>query len=112
MFRIEVVPDYLEYIATFLSLVQCPPDYTTVQKKHLVVRAGYYQLIAGQLYTMGLDQILRHCILDHERECVLWECHAGIAGGHIGGKCTAQKVLQVFLWWPTLFKDAKEYTNN
>lgn len=58
---------------------------------------------------MGLDQILRCCILDHECEGILWECHVGISGGHVGGKATAWKVLQVGLWWRTLFKDAKEY---
>jgi transposase InsO family protein len=69
-------------------------------------------LIAGQLYKLGLDSILRRCVLDHERQDILWECHNGVAGGHVGGKATAQKVLQAGLWWETLFKDAKVYARS
>jgi hypothetical protein len=47
--------------------------------------------------------------LDHERSYILWECHSGFVGGHVGGKDIAQNILQVGLWWPTLFKDAKAY---
>ena len=52
-----------------------------------------YQLITGQLYKLGLDQILKMCVLDHERLDILWECHSRFFGGHIGGKATAKKVL-------------------
>jgi hypothetical protein len=60
----------------------------------MVVHATDYQLIAGQLYKLGLDNILRRCVLNHERQDILWECHNGVVGGHVGGKATAQKVLQ------------------
>jgi hypothetical protein len=74
-----------------------------------VVHAADYQLIAGQLYKLGLDNILRHCVLDHERPNILWECHSGVVRGHVGGKETSLKILQEGLWWPTMFKYAKEY---
>ena len=75
----------------------------------MVVHATDYQLIVRQLYKLGLDNILRRCVLNHERQDILWECHNGFAGGHVGGKATAQKVLQVGLWWANLFKYDKEY---
>ena len=37
------------------------------------------------------------------------EAHSGIAGGHFVAKTTARKVLQVGLWWPTLFSDVVEF---
>jgi hypothetical protein len=40
---------------------------------------------------------------------ILAEAHEGITGGHYTGKETAQKVLRVGLWWPTLHRDAKDY---
>ena len=58
---------------------------------------------------MGLDEILRRCILEHERLMVLNEAHAGVVGGHYAGKTTVQKILQDGLWWPTLYADAKDY---
>ena len=71
-----------------------------------------FTLIAGQLYKLGLDEILRRYVLEHERRRILEEVHAGVAGGHYAGKLTAQKVLTVGLWWPTVHKDAKENIQN
>jgi hypothetical protein len=42
----------------------------------------------------------------------LWECHNGVAGGHVGGKDIVHKVLQDGLWWVTLFKYANEYAGS
>lgn len=109
IFRVEAVPDYLADIATYLTTGQCPQHYTPLQKRHLVVHAAEYQLIAGQLYKLGLDEVLRKCILDHEHEAIMWECHSGVAGGHVGAKSTARKVLQFGLWWPMVHTDCKTF---
>ena len=45
-------------------------------------------MIAGQLYKLGRDEILRRYVLDHERQMILAEAHIGIAGGHCSGKPT------------------------
>ena len=37
-------------------------------------------------------------------------CHASDYGGHFGGNKTAAKVLQSGFYWPSLFKDAYEFT--
>jgi hypothetical protein len=58
-----------------------------------VVRAAAYQLIAGHLYKLGEDNIMRRCVVDHERPIILAEAHEGIAGGHYAGKHTMEKVL-------------------
>jgi hypothetical protein len=58
---------------------------------------------------MGADNILRRCTLEHERPRILVESHEGIVRGHYAGKATAQKVLCMGLWWPTIHRDAKEY---
>lgn len=56
---------------------------------------------------MGLDNNLHKCVFNHvEMNDITLECHSGVAGGHVGGKETSCKVLQVGLWWPNLFKDA------
>jgi len=54
----------------------------------MVVREIDYQLIVQQLYKLGLNNILRRSVLDHERQDILWEFHSGVAGGHVGGKAT------------------------
>ena len=43
---------------------------------------------------MGADNILRRCVLEHERPRILAKSHEEIAGGHYEGKSTMQKVLR------------------
>ena len=61
---------------------------------------------------MGPDEILRRCVLEHEKPLILAEAHSGAAGGHYAGKATVQKILVAGLWWPTLHKDAREYCHS
>jgi hypothetical protein len=61
---------------------------------------------------LGLDNILRRCVLDHERKDILWECHNRVTKGHVGGKATAHKFLQGRLWWEMLFKDEKVFARS
>jgi hypothetical protein len=86
-----------------------PSEYTITYKKQLVVRAAEFPLIAGQLYTMGPDEILRRCVMEVERPLILVEAHEGVVGGHYAGKEIAQIVLRAGLWWLTLHKDSKDY---
>ena len=65
LFSIQIVDDYFQDIVQYLSIGIPPPEMTTQQKKQLVVRAADFTLIAGQLYKMGPDEILRRCVLEH-----------------------------------------------
>jgi hypothetical protein len=53
LFLVQIVDDYFAEIIQYLSTGTTPQEYTTTQKKNLVVRAADYQLIAGHLYKMG-----------------------------------------------------------
>lgn len=66
LFRIEDGPDYLEDIETFQTTGLAPQEYMQLQKKPLVVRAADYQLIARHFDKLGIDGIIRFCIMDHE----------------------------------------------
>jgi hypothetical protein len=89
LFRVEAVPECLEDIIVFLITWAYPEMYSATQKHYMVVQATKYQLIMGKLYKLGLDNILRRCVLDHERHDILWECCNGVVGGHVGGNATA-----------------------
>jgi hypothetical protein len=82
---------------------------TVAQKKQIVVKATKYQLITINLYKLGVDGILRRCILEHERPMILVEVHDGIVGGHYERNERTHKILHAGLWWPTLHKGFKEY---
>ncbi len=61
---------------------------------------------------MGPDEILRRCVLEHEKPLILAEAHARAVGGHYAGKAIAHKILTAGLWWPTIHKDAKEHCHS
>jgi hypothetical protein len=93
LFQFNAIPEYMEDITVFLSTRAFPEMYSATHKCHMVVREAEYQLIVRKLYNLGLDSILMRCVLYHEIKDILWECHNGVAGGHVGGKAIAQKVL-------------------
>ena len=64
LFSIHMVDDYFQDIVQYLSTSFASSKMTTQQKKQLVVRVADFTLIAGQLYKMGLDEILCRCVLE------------------------------------------------
>jgi hypothetical protein len=86
LLAIRKVDDQFSKIVQFLSTGMAPCEYIVILKKQLVVRATDFQLIPGQLYNMGPDEILRRCVMDSKRPLIFAEAHEGIAGGHYAGK--------------------------
>ena len=86
-----------------------PLDMSKAEARKLIRLAGAYQLIAGQIYIRGKEDVIRRCALPHEINDILSQAHDGIARGHFASELTARKVLQARLWWPTLFKDSHQY---
>ena len=60
-----------------------------MHNKNMVVRGIEYQLIVGHLYNICTNNILRRCVLEHERPRILAEAHEGITRGNYVGKNTA-----------------------
>ncbi|MDM1593486.1 hypothetical protein HX035_24380 [Escherichia coli] len=80
------------------------------QIRRLIKKVAPYQLIAGELYKLGKDGILRKCVPECNYVNTLELAHSGPSGGHFAAEITAKKVLMSGLWWPTLFADAAEFT--
>ena len=70
---------------------------STKKKQILAMKATPYSLINGFLYKMGLDDILRRCVLEHERDNIMYEAHYGPAGGHFQPDSTTKKIQQLGL---------------
>ena len=61
---------------------QAPEGMSTKKKRILAMKVTPYSIINGFLYKMGLDEVLRRCVLQHEREKIMHEAHYGPAGGN------------------------------
>ena len=86
LFSIQIADEYYVDIIHFLTTGRAPEEFTKHQKRQLVVKAANFTLIVGQLYKLGLDEVLRRCVILHEKEAILREAHSGTAGGHFAGK--------------------------
>ena len=109
LFSIQIADEYYTDIIHFLATGWAPVDFTRKQKKQLVVKAADFTLITRHLYKLGPDEVLRRCVMPHEKEAIIREAHSGTVGGHFTGKPTAQKILTAGLWWPTLHKDTNNF---
>jgi hypothetical protein len=89
LFSVQIADEYFADIIEFFSTRVAPIEFNIMQKKNLVVRDAGYQLISGDLYNLGEDNILRRCVMEHERPIILEEVHEGISIGNYAWKSIA-----------------------
>jgi hypothetical protein len=58
LFLVQMVDGHFSEIVQYLSTGVAPSNMIITQKKHLVVKAENYQLIAKNIYKLGVDGIL------------------------------------------------------
>lgn len=65
--------------------------------------------MAGYLFHTGFDQQIRRCVAEDDIYKILKAAHDGPCGGHFADKRTGHKVLQMGYYWPSIFRDARDY---
>ncbi|XLU24114.1 hypothetical protein S245_060180, partial [Arachis hypogaea] len=111
LFAIQEAPWFAD-IANYKAARFIPKEYNRIQKKKLVTDAKYYLWDEPYLFKRCADGIIRRCVPREEAQRILWHCHGSQYGGHFGGERTATKVLQCGFYWPTLYKDSREFVRN
>jgi hypothetical protein len=71
LFSVQIFYEYFADLIDFLSTGFSPREFTTAHKKNMVIRVVDYQLIAGHLYKLGENNILRRCVMEHGRPMIL-----------------------------------------
>ncbi|GJY76826.1 reverse transcriptase domain-containing protein [Tanacetum coccineum] len=69
--------------------------------------ADYVNYIVGKILCP--DNITRRCVAGDEICEILAHCHSGPTGGHHSASITGRKVYEAGFFWPSIFKDAKDY---
>jgi hypothetical protein len=69
------------------------------------MKDALFTIINKYLYRMGMDDVLRRCVSEHEREDIINEAHAGATRGIFQADTTTMKVLQASLCWSNFHKD-------
>ena len=96
-------------ITNYLVSGILPYDLDYRQKKKFLHDIKFYYWEEPFLYKRCADNLIHRCIPQNEAKDILRHCHSLDVGGHFGATKMASKVLQSSFWWPTLFKDAREF---
>ncbi|XP_075099310.1 uncharacterized protein LOC142176134 [Nicotiana tabacum] len=102
-------PPWFANIANYLAGGWIPKDLSYEQKKKFKKEARHYYWEDPYLFKFCADDIIRRYAPETEMNNILSHCHDGTVGGHYGGRKKTAKVLEVGFFWPTLFKDARNY---
>ena len=109
LFRSSASSPWYADIVNYLACEIMPVDMTYQQKKKFLHDAKSYYWDEPFLYKHCADGIVRRCVPAEEINDVMFQCHAGMYGGHAGAMKTQAKILQAGFYWPNLFKDVHEY---
>ncbi|GJV66298.1 putative nucleotidyltransferase, ribonuclease H [Tanacetum coccineum] len=60
-------------------------------------------------FKLCSDNVMRRCVAGNEILEILAHCHSGPTGGHHSASITRRKVYESGFYWPSIFKDAKDY---
>jgi Integrase zinc binding domain/Integrase core domain len=82
---------------------------TYQQRRKFLSEVRYYFWDDTLLFKLGVDGIHRRCIPEDEMSSVLFHCHSSPYGGHSATDKTTTKILQAGFFWPTLFKDVRNF---
>lgn len=102
LFTISILSLWFADIANYLVSTEFPSNFSSKEKNKIVRKSTPFTWIGGNLFKLGLDQILRRCVKEEEAFDILLTCHYGPCRGHCSAKRTTFNVLQAGYYLPTL----------
>lgn len=96
-------------MANYLTAGKLPPYFSSNQKNRIIRKSVDYSWIRGNIFFTGLDLIICMCVMEDEVYEILRACHDELCGGQFADKRTSYKILRSSYYWPSLFKDEREY---
>eukprot|EP00253_Pinus_taeda_P036416 PITA_36416 len=102
------MPWYVD-VASYLAVGKLPRHLTKSERKLIIQRSACFSLIGGYLFHTQDDMCIRRCSREDEIYDIVRTCHDEPYEGHFADRRIGHKVLHMGYYWPTIFKDAKEY---
>lgn len=99
-------------IANYLVTVKTPPHLFAHEKSNIIQKSVAYSWIQEDPFYTGPDLIIRRCVREEAVFDILKSAHDEPFGDHFANKRTAYKVLCAGYYWPSLFKDARQYVKH
>ncbi|GJX52399.1 reverse transcriptase domain-containing protein [Tanacetum coccineum] len=101
-------PWYADYINYIVGKI-IPPNWTPEKRRRFFSQVKYYFWDEPYAFKLCSDNVMRRCVAGNEIFEILAHCHSGPTGGHHSASITGRKVYESGFYWPSIFKDAKDY---
>ncbi|GJR92686.1 reverse transcriptase domain-containing protein [Tanacetum coccineum] len=97
--------DYVNYIVKKIA----PPKWTSKRRKWLFSQVRNYFWDKPYAFRLCPDNVMRRCVDGNKIIKILTHFHSGPTRGHHSASITRRKVYKAGFYWPSIFKDAKDY---
>ncbi|GJU96294.1 reverse transcriptase domain-containing protein [Tanacetum coccineum] len=101
-------PWYVDYVNYIVEKI-VPPNWTPEKRRRFFSQVKNYFWDEPYAFKLCLDNVIRRCVDGNEILEILGHCHSGPTGGHHSVSITGRKVYESGFYWPSIFKDAKDY---
>ncbi|GKD48679.1 reverse transcriptase domain-containing protein [Tanacetum coccineum] len=101
-------PWYADYVNYIIGKV-VPPKWIPEKKKQFFSQVKNYFWDKPYTFRLCLDNVMRRCVAGCEILEILEHCYYGPTGGHHSASVTGRKVYEAGFYWPSIFKDSKDY---
>ncbi|GJV67866.1 reverse transcriptase domain-containing protein [Tanacetum coccineum] len=79
------------------------------KRREFFSQVKYYFWYEPYTFKLCSDNVMRRCVAGNEIFEILAHCHSEPTGGHHSASITGRKVYEFGFYWPSIFKDAKDY---
>ncbi|GKB11395.1 putative nucleotidyltransferase, ribonuclease H [Tanacetum coccineum] len=104
-------PWYADYRQYYMVQEIIPPKWTSKKRKRFFSQVKYYFWDEPYAFRLCPDNIIRRCVAGNEIPKILAHCHSGPTGWHHNASITERKVYKSGFFWPSIFKNAKDYVS-
>ncbi|GJX14462.1 putative nucleotidyltransferase, ribonuclease H [Tanacetum coccineum] len=101
-------PWYADYVNYLVGRI-VPPNWTPEKRRRFFSQVKIYFWDESYTFKLCPDNIMRRCVAGNEIFEILAHCHSGPTGGHHSASVTGRKFYESGFFWPSIFKDAKDY---
>ncbi|GKB53334.1 reverse transcriptase domain-containing protein, partial [Tanacetum coccineum] len=101
-------PRYVDYVNYLVGKI-VPLHWTPEKRRRFFSQVKNCFWDEPYASKLCLDNIMRRNVTRNEIFKILAHCHSGPTRGHHSASVTRRKVYESGFFWPTIFKDAKDY---
>ncbi|GJR44036.1 putative nucleotidyltransferase, ribonuclease H [Tanacetum coccineum] len=101
-------PWYVDYINYIVQKI-VPLKWTPEKRRRFFSQVKNYFWYEPYVFILCPDNVMRRCVAGSEILKILARCHFRPTGGHYCASITGRKVYESRFFWPSIFKDVKDY---